>query len=121
LLVIVVRGPDAALNWLHDNTEVVPEAKCGEIFHAIVEYEEIERRHLLLRDLLARVPENSRFGLIKGIVEGSLYARRGSGTVVPFKMLDPNHVEGQCHQNAGIWARDNPHPVRVLDHGMGLN
>ena len=36
-----------------------------------------------------------------------LYARCATGIVVPYKMLDSNHTEGQCHQNAGIWARDN--------------
>jgi hypothetical protein len=37
-----------------------------------------------------------------------LYARRATSIVVPYTILDPQHVEGQCHQNAGIWARDNP-------------
>jgi hypothetical protein len=36
-----------------------------------------------------------------------LYTRRATGTVVPYKQLDSNHTEGQCHQNAGIWASDN--------------
>ena len=37
-----------------------------------------------------------------------LYARRTSGTTVPYKMLDPNHIAGDCHNNADLWARDNP-------------
>jgi hypothetical protein len=37
-----------------------------------------------------------------------LYQRRASGIVLPYRMLDPDHSEGQCHQNAGKWARDNP-------------
>jgi hypothetical protein len=23
-------------------------------------------------------------------------------------MLDPNHRQGDCHNNADLWARDNP-------------
>lgn len=37
-----------------------------------------------------------------------LYARRQSGAVVPYKMVDSRHREFDCHQNAGTWARDNP-------------
>ncbi len=27
---------------------------------------------------------------------------------MPYQMLDEAHPEGECHQNAGTWARDNP-------------
>lgn len=37
-----------------------------------------------------------------------LYERRGTATVVPYKMLDAGHVERDCHQNAGTWVRENP-------------
>jgi hypothetical protein len=37
-----------------------------------------------------------------------LYARRATGTVVPYRVLDQTHVEGQCHNNADRWANDNP-------------
>jgi hypothetical protein len=36
-----------------------------------------------------------------------LYARRQTAAVVPYKMLDPGHLEGECHQNSERWARDN--------------
>lgn len=36
-----------------------------------------------------------------------LFARRDAAVVVPYRMLDPSHVEGRCHQNAGLWARNN--------------
>jgi hypothetical protein len=50
-----------------------------------------------------------------------LYARRATGTVVPYRMLDPTHAEGQCHNNADRWAIDNPgwkpvHGWLVFDH-----
>jgi len=42
------------------------------------------------------------------VLARQLYARRASAVVVPYEMLDPQHVEGQCHHNAGVWARYNP-------------
>jgi hypothetical protein len=50
-----------------------------------------------------------------------LYERRHSGIVVPYKMVDSRHTEGDCHQNAGWWARDNAgceviHGWLVFDH-----
>jgi hypothetical protein len=55
------------------------------------------------------------------VLARQLYARRASGIVVPHQMLDPQHLEGQCHRNAGVWARDNPgwkvvHGWLVFDH-----
>jgi hypothetical protein len=44
-----------------------------------------------------------------------LFARRSTAIIAPYEMLDPSHLEGQCHQNAGIWARDN-HSWKVV-HG----
>jgi hypothetical protein len=37
-----------------------------------------------------------------------LYARRHSGIVVPYKMVDSRHREGNCHNNADLWAIENP-------------
>jgi hypothetical protein len=37
-----------------------------------------------------------------------LYRRRAAGIVIPYRNLDESHTEGQCHQNAGLWARENP-------------
>lgn len=50
-----------------------------------------------------------------------LYARRQTGIVVPYKMVDANHQEFACHYNADAWARDNPgckvvHGWIVFDH-----
>jgi hypothetical protein len=41
------------------------------------------------------------------VLARQLYARCASGIVVPYKMLDPKHVEGQCHNNADLWSRDH--------------
>jgi hypothetical protein len=48
-------------------------------------------------------PENELLTLAR-----RLYSRRATGVIVPYKMLDSRHVEWDCHQNAGIWTRDNP-------------
>lgn len=55
-----------------------------------------------------------------------LYARRHLGIVVPYKMVDSRYREFDCHQNAGIWARDNPglkviHGWMVFDHEKTSN
>jgi hypothetical protein len=55
------------------------------------------------------------------ILARKLYACRHTGVVVPYKMVDSSHREFGCHQNAGMWARDNPgckvvHGWLVFDH-----
>jgi hypothetical protein len=55
------------------------------------------------------------------ILARRLYARRHTGVIVPYKMVDASHPEFDCHQNAGLWARDNPgckivHGWMVFDH-----
>jgi hypothetical protein len=50
-----------------------------------------------------------------------LYARRQTGIVVPYTMVDSRHREFDCHQNAGTWARDKSgckvvHGWMVFDH-----
>ena len=42
------------------------------------------------------------------VLARQLYARRSTGLVISYQQLDPNHVEGNCHWNAGLCARDNP-------------
>jgi len=52
------------------------------------------------------------------LIARRLYERRYSGQIIPYKMVNPAHSEGECHQNAGLWARGCKaiHGWMVFDH-----